>query len=282
MKIIYDFGANNGDDIPYYLLKADKVVAVEANPELCAVIQDRFKSDISSGKLCLENCVLTTSVDSDPKVRFYIHRRNHVLSQFPKPEKPQDFEEIILPSRSIASLLKQHDDPYYIKLDIEHYDAEILRELFALHVFPPYISAESHHPTIMAQLIESGHYQAFKLVDGATVSRRYRNVNIVSEAGNTRYSFPYHSAGPFGEDIVGKWLSTSDFLAVLGVAGMGWKDIHASRLHSPDNLSARELTMLLAKIAMTKSIAKVKRKIAAIRRKLNPQGKVLAGSRKLQ
>jgi hypothetical protein len=32
MKIIYDLGANNGDDIPYYLLKADTVVAVEANP----------------------------------------------------------------------------------------------------------------------------------------------------------------------------------------------------------------------------------------------------------
>jgi predicted O-methyltransferase YrrM len=34
-KIIYDFGSNNGDDIPYYLLKSDLVIAVEANPALC-------------------------------------------------------------------------------------------------------------------------------------------------------------------------------------------------------------------------------------------------------
>ena len=34
MKIIYDIGANNGDDIGYYLKKADQVIAVEANPDL--------------------------------------------------------------------------------------------------------------------------------------------------------------------------------------------------------------------------------------------------------
>ena len=43
-KIIYDFGANNGDDIPYYLMKADEVIAVEANPKLCDVIKNRFSS----------------------------------------------------------------------------------------------------------------------------------------------------------------------------------------------------------------------------------------------
>ena len=42
MIVIYDFGANNGDDLPYYLLSADKVVAVEANPELCSLMQKRF------------------------------------------------------------------------------------------------------------------------------------------------------------------------------------------------------------------------------------------------
>ena len=45
MKIIYDFGAHNGNDIPYYLTKADKVVAVEANPGLAAQIKERFKDE---------------------------------------------------------------------------------------------------------------------------------------------------------------------------------------------------------------------------------------------
>ena len=32
-KIIYDFGAARGENIPYYLLKSDLVVAVEADPD---------------------------------------------------------------------------------------------------------------------------------------------------------------------------------------------------------------------------------------------------------
>ena len=54
-KIIYDFGSNNGDDIPYYLEKADKVVAVEANPGLVAQIVSRFSKDIAAQKLIVEH-----------------------------------------------------------------------------------------------------------------------------------------------------------------------------------------------------------------------------------
>ena len=53
-KIIYDIGSNNGDDIPYYLLKSDLVVAIEANPQLCNLINQRFKSEIDEGKLVVE------------------------------------------------------------------------------------------------------------------------------------------------------------------------------------------------------------------------------------
>ena len=45
-KIIYDIGSNNGDDIPYYLLKSDLVIAIEANPKLCDLIQKKFSKEI--------------------------------------------------------------------------------------------------------------------------------------------------------------------------------------------------------------------------------------------
>ena len=45
-KIIYDIGSNNGDDIPYYLLKSDLVIAIEANPKLCNLIEEKFKNEI--------------------------------------------------------------------------------------------------------------------------------------------------------------------------------------------------------------------------------------------
>ena len=79
-KVIYDLGSNNGDDIPYYLLKCDLVVAVEANPILCKHIEARFSDAIQDGRLVVENYVLDTD-QSQGNVSFYIHRTNHVLSQ---------------------------------------------------------------------------------------------------------------------------------------------------------------------------------------------------------
>ena len=57
--VIYDFGANNGDDIAYYLRKPCRVVAVEANPALCRQIEERFAEAIASGRLVVLCCVIT-------------------------------------------------------------------------------------------------------------------------------------------------------------------------------------------------------------------------------
>ena len=41
-KIIYDFGASRGENIPYYLLKSDLIIAVEADPRNCQYIEKKF------------------------------------------------------------------------------------------------------------------------------------------------------------------------------------------------------------------------------------------------
>lgn len=46
MRVICDVGANNGDNIPYYLHKADRVVAIEANPDLVSGMQKRALQEI--------------------------------------------------------------------------------------------------------------------------------------------------------------------------------------------------------------------------------------------
>lgn len=228
-KIIYDFGANNGDDIPYYLMNSDLVVAVEANPALCRLIEDRFQLERQSGRLVIENCVLTAD-DESPKVAFYIHKSNHVLSQFPKPthDLAENFEKVLLPSMSVISIIKRYGAPHYIKIDIEHYDSQILRALFEKGIFPPFISAESHSIEVFSLLVSLGRYNAFKLVDGETVSQVYSNRLILSDQGEARYSFPFHSAGPFGNDIDGKWMDANNFFRLLAFEGLGWKDIHAT------------------------------------------------------
>lgn len=230
-KIIYDLGANNGDDIPYYLLKADLVVAVEANPALCDLMTARFGGEIEAGRLVVENCVVTAD-GVGGWVDFHIHRASHILSQLPPPlpGDEDDFDKVALPARAVSEIMSIHGDPYYIKIDIERCDAEILGALFNAGVFPPFISAEAHSIEVFALLVAQGRYNAFKLVDGASVSKVYseRLITCGNQGNQVRWSFPFHSAGPFGDDVDGAWMTAENFLRVLALEGLGWKDIHAT------------------------------------------------------
>jgi len=234
-RIIFDFGANNGDDIPYYLQKAHLVVAVEANPVLANQIRARFADAVAEGRLAVESCALTAATSAE-SVPFYVHRTDHGWSQFPKPHAKilGYFEEILVPSVNVVELIRRYGDPYYVKIDIEHYDSAILKSMFQNGIFPPYVSAESHSIEIFALMVALGDYHSFKLVDGRSVPNRYRGAKIKTPNGEVQYDFGQHSAGPFGEDVAGPWMTRNNFFRVLGFAGLGWKDIHVSRVDAPD------------------------------------------------
>jgi len=235
MRVIYDFGANNGDDIPYYLKKSDLVVAVEAIPFLANHIRERFQGEINSGRLAILNCVLS-DVATDSSVPFYVHKLEHYRSQFPRPPDGElgSFDTISLMSRRPSDIIRQFGEPYYVKIDIEGYDDAVLSELFSSGIRPNFISAESHHIDVFSSLVSRGGYKAFKLVDGPGVSVRYRDCVIDTRNGPEQYSFPTHSAGPFGEDISGPWISPDNFFKLLAFVGLGWKDVHAARDIEPD------------------------------------------------
>jgi FkbM family methyltransferase len=238
-KIIYDFGSNNGDDLPYYLRKADLVVAVEADPVLAAQIRDRFSSEIGRGELVVENCVLARA-GSPATVPFHVHRQYRFLNQFPHPENAEEFDTIWMPSKTPVELVSTHGEPHYIKIDIEHYDGAILQELFNNGIRPPFISAESHSIDVFAWLVAVGAYPSFNLVSGPTVDNDYRDHPIKTSAAGERYSFPRHSAGPFGEDIRGPWMTPDNFFSALALKGLGWKDIHATTVIPADPDAGRQ------------------------------------------
>ena len=234
-RIIYDVGANNGDDLPYYLLKADRVVAIEADPQLAAQIERRFADEIQTGRLIVETCVVTVDA-SGVEVPFYINKGLNVLSQFGRPPEADihHFEEVHLPSKRLVDIVRRHGAPHYVKIDVEGYDHKLLAHLFSKGVRPPYISAESHSVEVFAALVAFGGYNAFKLVNGHTVHEVYREVPIQTRDGLQTHSFPYHSAGPFGDDVQGCWESANTFLKTLADAGLGWADIHASAIDAPE------------------------------------------------
>lgn len=225
--VIYDFGMNNGDDVEYYLLKNARVVGVEANAALCETARHRFSREIASGQLTILNLALSDRQSAEP-LTFYIHKTNHVLSQLPKPDEASlhEFEPVRVPSRTPSSIVRKFGPPLYIKIDVEHFDLNVLRQLFAAGIRPPEISAESHSIAVFACLVENG-YKRFSLVDGWTVPKLYGNATVATPGGPRAYSFPKHSAGPFGVDIRSQWSDADEFFLELAKAGLGWKDIHA-------------------------------------------------------
>jgi FkbM family methyltransferase len=231
--VIYDFGMNNGDDVEYYLLKGARVVGVEANRSLCELAERRFAEAIEAGRLAILNLALADE-ESRSSIRFYLHKTNHVLSQLPTPadEELQNFEQVEVPCRTPASIVREFGEPSYIKIDVEHFDLAVLENLFRAGIFPPEISAESHSAPVFACLVANG-YRSFNLVDGATVSKRYRRATVATADGPKEFSFKPHSAGPYGEDIRTPWEDADTFLYTLAAAGLGWKDIHASRNIAP-------------------------------------------------
>jgi len=240
-KVIYDIGANNGDDIEYYLKKADLVVAVEANPVLCRQIAGRFSDVIQDGRLILVNCVLTVS-DFASDVSFYLHRTNHVKSQFPRPLTGLvEFEEVRLPAKSVLALFTEFGPPWYVKIDIEGYDHVVLSCMLAHGIVPELISVEAHSAAVFPLLAVTAGYQAFNIVEGYDVHEKYHCCPIAVREGTELYSFPRHSAGPFGDDISGDWLSRKQCFQRMLSEGMGWKDVHA---RNPDMNWARKITPL--------------------------------------
>ena len=229
-KVIYDLGSNNGDDIEYYLKKSDIVVAVEANPYLARLIEERYKEQIREGRLFVENCVITAD-GAEAEVPFYLHKFGHLISQFPKPIESElkNFDEVMLPSKSVLHIISKYGNPHYIKVNIEGYDQEILRSLFNNKIYPEYISAESHNIEVFSLLVSANKYKSFNLIDGHWVPFIYQNSTIETSKGLEEYSFPPHSAGPFGADIKAAWMTSECLFKLLAFEGLGWKDIHAAK-----------------------------------------------------
>jgi len=253
--VIYDFGMNNGDDVEYYLMKGARVVGVEANRSLCELVERRFADAIERGKLIVLNVALSDQ-ESSELIPFYVHRTNHVLSQLQRPSEAtlDQFDEVKVECRTPTSIVREFGDPAYIKIDIEGADLAVLEDLSAAGILPPEISAESHSVAIFARLVANG-YRSFNLVDGPSVGKMYGRATIETPDGRKPYRFKAHSAGPFGDDIRTPWEDPDTFFYTLAAAGLGWKDIHASRVIAPvpsasgAKIVARQAKGLARKIA---------------------------------
>ncbi len=243
-RYIFDLGANTGQNLDYYLSRADVVVAVEANPILCDDLEKKYKEEILDGRLFIVNCVLTDSNEKAGKeIDFFVHNEFPVFSRVELLGDPSTYTKVRVVSNTASKLVRHflpgNIDPYYIKIDVEGYDSRILRELFNERIFPQFISAESYSVETFSSLVDSCAYQSFNLVEG---SRVHQSSWVSSTGANTRFS--HHSAGPFGPDLKNPWYDASTFFQFLAYEGLGWKDIHASRFSNECTTSLKNSYLL--------------------------------------
>ena len=107
MKIIYDFGACEGSNIPYYLLKSDLVIAIEANPSLVERIKQKFEKEIIQKKLIVLNYLISNKIGENQE-DFFVHKTNHYLSRTnPDENKINNFNKIKLKSKKAIDIIKE-------------------------------------------------------------------------------------------------------------------------------------------------------------------------------
>lgn len=233
-RTIFDFGANLGENLPYYLKKCDRVVAVEANPELAARLRSRFSTEIAERRMFVIESAITSRLRSSEPAEFFVYRgrkpNGHVKSSLNPPEagRESDFAPTKVSTVDIAQLVDRFGEPFFVKIDIEHHDFVVLDDLLGFGLRPQFLSVEAHDPRVVARLALVDDYLGFRLVSGRTVHEEFHDALIRTDVGLERWDFPAHSAGPFGDDLPGPWLDRAALFSVLGRTGFGWIDVHAS------------------------------------------------------
>ena len=227
--LIYDVGMHNGDDTHYYLMKGATVVGVEANPQLVAQLAERFAAEIEAGRLHL----IGKGVGYDEGVfPFYVAPNNAQQSSF---VQQRGFSKIDVEIVRLSALFAQFGLPDFAKIDVEHMDIHVLRDLLDNNVVPPHISVEAHSFAIILFLYKMN-FTKFRLLNGRLVSQTYKNHSISTPDNVVKYSFPNHSSGPFGDDLPLPWVNIEQvcahWMVRTSLTSPGWYDVHATGLQT--------------------------------------------------
>ena len=202
--LIIDLGMNNGDDTDYYLKKAARVVAVEANPRLCEVARQRFSNEIRDGRLRVLNVAVWREFG---RQAFLVNLDNDHWSSLDPAWAGRDnsrCESVEVECVPLAYLFALSGVPRYMKIDVEGADQLVLQQLADLDYLPQYLSLEDcrfgyEYVDVLARC----GYEGFKLQDQS-------EVHLLQDA-QVGHSFPKGSSGPYGEQVLGAWLSRHDF-----------------------------------------------------------------------
>jgi len=229
-----DIGMHVGKDSLFYLQKGFRVVAVEANPFLVEKARQALESYIASGQLIIEPVALAKK---EGKSTFYVNLDKDDWSSLDEAIGTRDgtrYKKIKVNCVRPQSIFEKHGIPYYLKIDIEGNDVEVVRALHDFTARPRYISMEENQAYFFAELWAVG-CRAFKIVNQRAL-QTLKCPNPPLEGTYVDAAFDGYSSGPFGEEAPGEWMpfdrAMEKYLTEIRsptqgyLAGPHWFDIH--------------------------------------------------------
>jgi FkbM family methyltransferase len=211
-NLIYDLGCHNGQDSDFYLKKGF-TVAVEAYPELCERLKQRFSREIAEKRFVLVEKAIGERLGD---IEFFVNSQRSTWGTISHNHKERSgaqgsaWTKIIVPSIPLSSLIDRFGVPYYLKIDIEGADIVCLEALMKSQDRPNFISIE-RQPFLADQfkelrLLKALGYRRFKIVDQMVVIRQ-QPPNPALEGVYVNHQFEFDASGLFGEETPGPWLS---------------------------------------------------------------------------
>jgi FkbM family methyltransferase len=215
-SLIYDIGLHQGEDSEFYLKKGFRVVGVDADPGHCEFVRHRLADFVASGQLKIVNVAIS---DRGGEATFFKSDKSDwgtLVEQWAKTNRAHGFASrpLTVACVTLADLIRENGDPYFIKIDIEGMDRAALASLAGSPALPKYISIEMAYPndptlrnavSEFAALGALG-YDRFKIVPQHYVEKQVPPLPP-SEGAYAEHRFEFGSSGLFGEEAPGEWLS---------------------------------------------------------------------------
>ena len=243
--LIYDLGMHWGLDTDFYLRKGFSVVALEANPDMCAKTGARFTEELADGRLVIENRAFWSTAGEE--IAFHVNPVKDDWSSVKKgwAEKGgHASQEIRVKTVTLSELFDRHGVPRYIKCDMEGVDDLFTEQLATDPRRPAFVSVEAMSVDTVCFLRAAG-YDRFQIVNQA-LHNMVRPVDPPREGRFADAKFNGHMSGLFGlelpprkwidaEECLDRYLSFRRLKQRDGTLCHGWIDFHATTQRWLDN-----------------------------------------------
>ena len=216
--IIFDLGMNNGDDTDFYLKKGFRVVAVEANPELCTRSRQRFAAQIAARQLHVVNAAVAATAG---ELELFVNEdvsgwstANPAWLQERRRQRTRT-RTVTVQAITLHEIVREHGLPYYLKADIQGAEIACLQALLEMDFRPQYVSISAgsdvlrkgaiRHVRAQLQLLSKIGYNRFQIV--AQQDTRLQKCPWPAREGvYADHTFSHGSSGLFGRELPGRWI----------------------------------------------------------------------------